>query len=105
MKSLITKYYNIKNIIKLQKLDGYNNENYLVRTETKKYILKIYNPKLKPIETHKAENALLIFLKNSMPKQVSQVIKNKIGTQKKYNPQRCKRLEFFSTKWTNYRHY
>ena len=79
MKTTIAKYYNLENIIELQKLNGYNNENYLVRTEQKKYILKIYNFKPKLNSKLDAENDILLFLSSSMFGSISQPIKNKNG--------------------------
>jgi Ser/Thr protein kinase RdoA (MazF antagonist) len=48
--------------VEIKKLNGYDNANFLITTEHKKYILKAYHPDFETMELLKAENLILLTL-------------------------------------------
>ena len=75
MNKIIKENFNLE-ILELKKLDGYENENYLIITKNKKYIFKKYpySPELATVI--KGENEVLLFLsenKNKFPNPIKAV--------------------------------
>ena len=64
MKKLIKKQFGYTDIELIQ-LNGYDNANYLVKTETGKYVFKIYPRNDESLALVAAENETLLFLKDS----------------------------------------
>ena len=67
MNKIIKENFNLE-ILELKKLDGYENENYLIITKNKKYIFKKYpySPELATVI--KGENEVLLFLSENKKK-------------------------------------
>ena len=62
------------NVVEIKKLNGYDNANYLVKTNTSKYIFKTYSADSELHDLVVAENETLLFLqkfdKNKYPKPI-----------------------------------
>ena len=75
MQKLINKYYSL-DAIKIEKLVGYENVNYLVTNKGKKYIFKTYPYSSELYDILTAETDVLIILNKSMPGKFPVPIKN-----------------------------
>lgn len=64
MKNILQAEFGLNNIV-IKKLDGYDNVNYLVKTDTAKYIFKTYKYNDALHDLVKAENETLLFLQES----------------------------------------
>jgi len=64
MNKLLEAEFGFQNI-EVKKLDGYDNTNYLVKTDDNKYIFKTYKYDEDLLDLVKAENETLLFLQNS----------------------------------------
>lgn len=61
-------------LVEINKLDGYDNENYLVKTESGKYVFKTYNNSEETLALVEAENQTLLFLQSKATKKYPQPI-------------------------------
>ncbi len=97
MNKIIKENFNLE-IIELKKLDGYENENYLITTKNKKYIFKKYpySPELETVI--KGENEVLLFLSENNEKFPSPIkaVDGKYVQIHKINRQKfiCRMLSF-----------
>ena len=64
MRTIIQIEFGFKNI-EIKKLDGYDNTNYLIKTDSNKYIFKTYKYNDDFLELVKAENKTLLFLQET----------------------------------------
>ncbi|NQT63848.1 MAG: phosphotransferase [Candidatus Marinimicrobia bacterium] len=73
MNKFLQKHYGFQDI-EIKQLDGYDNANYLIKTECGKYIFKTYPKSTESIALVKAENETLLFLQsrsnNQFPKPI-----------------------------------
>ena len=73
MKQLLQIEFGFQNI-EIKKLDGYDNANYLVKTDENKYIFKTYKYDDDLLDLCESENETLLFLqksdKNKYPKPI-----------------------------------
>lgn len=56
--------------LEIKKLEGYDNENFLIKTESKKYVFKTYNYSEETLALVEAENQTLLFLQKKANKSI-----------------------------------
>lgn len=78
MQDFIQKKYNLSHL-KIQKLDGYISQNYLLQTSGRKLVLKIYRNEKATIDFAKAENEILLFLNQKNQTAFPAPVKNNEG--------------------------